>query len=94
MAKKPAAAFQLPADEEEIAPAVAPASTIEPAPAKAARELPEYRKGKKNLSVWIDERAFRQFKAMAAEAGITQQEYMIRLLNAEFAAKNRPTIAK
>ncbi len=65
MAKKPAAAFQLPADEEDRS-AVAPASTIEPAPAKAARELPEYRKGKKNLSVWIDERAFRQFKAMAA----------------------------
>lgn len=94
MAKKIAAAFQPAPDEDEGMPAVAPVVAADPVPAKAAREVPEYRKGRKNLSVWIDERAFRQFKSMAAEEGVTQQDYLIRLLNREFATKGRPEIAK
>ena len=94
MAKKIAAAFQPAPDEDEALPTAAPTTAVEPASAKAAREVPEYRKGRKNLSVWIDERAFRQFKSMAAEEGVTQQDYMIRLLNHEFARKGRPEIAK
>ena len=94
MAKKIAAAFQPAPDEDESMPATTPAAVAEAVPAKATREVPEYRKGRKNLSVWIDERAFRQFKSMAAEEGVTQQDYMIRLLNHEFARKGRPEIAK
>ncbi|ACL63269.1 hypothetical protein [Methylobacterium nodulans] len=56
--------------------------------------VPDYRKGKRNLAVWIDEAAFRQFKVMVAESGLTLQDYMVDLINREFERMGKPPIAK
>lgn len=97
---KTARAFAMPAEDlEDATPPVAatkpadaaPDATV-PAPVIIGR--PVYREGKKNLSVWLDERAFRQFKSLVAEEGGTLQDYVIKMLNREFAAKGRPQIAK
>lgn len=104
MAKK-ASAFTPPIeDEPELLGASASgrepvaASTVSAAsgaaPAAAAKGLPSYRVGKRNLSAWIDEKAFNQFKAMVSEEGKTIQDYMIEMVNREFARKGRPQIAK
>lgn len=106
---KPARAFQMPAeDAEEAIPASPPPVAVEaaPAPAQAAPAAPEaapastivgrpqYRAGKRNLSVWLDQKAFNSFKAMVAQDGSTMQDYMVELLNREFARKGLPQIAK
>ena len=61
---------------------------------KEAPKVPSYRIGRKNLSVWIDQKAFNQFKALVAEKGMTMQEYMVKMLNEEFSRNGRPQIAK
>jgi hypothetical protein len=108
MSKKPARAFRAPEDDDEVratpsAPA-APISSIEPttAPVEAAEPpasnasagRPEHRQGRKNLSVWVNDRAHRTLKAIAAEEGVSLQDYVIDMLNREFARKGRPQIAK
>ena len=97
---KTARAFAMPA--EDLEDAAAPIAASKPAEAAPNAPLPTpvivgrpvYREGKKNLSVWLDERAFRQFKSMVAEEGETLQDYVIKMLNREFATKGRPQIAK
>lgn len=97
---KQARAFAMPAGdlEDVVSPAAASKSvdavpeTVVAPPANNGR--PMYREGKKNLSVWLDEKAFRQFKSLVAEEGDTLQDYVIKMLNREFAAKGRPQIAK
>jgi len=42
----------------------------------------------------VDEKAHRTLKAIAAEEGVSLQDYMIEVLNREFARKGRPQIAK
>ena len=43
----------------------------------------------------MDEKAHRTLKAIAAEEGVSLQDYMIDILNREFLArKGRPQIAK
>lgn len=105
MAKK-ASAFTPPAeDEAEMLGVPAPKATplagqsvpaVSPAAASptASKGLPGYRVGKRNLSAWIDEKAFNQFKAMVSEEGKTIQDYMVEMVNREFARKGRPQIAK
>lgn len=104
MAKK-ATAFTPPVEDEaemhsapssELGPAAAQAgpALLQPAPPPAQKGLPSYRVGKRNLSAWIDEKAFNQFKAMVSEEGKTIQDYMIEMVNREFARKGRPQIAK
>lgn len=96
---KPSKAFQLPADDIDEplasetkrtadADAVATQTTTGPVP------RPAYRQDRKNLSVWIDKKAFNAFKAMVAEEGMTIQDYVIKMVNQEFAKKGRPLIAK
>ncbi len=109
MVKKVASAFRAPEDDDELGALssskfvpVEPTNVQPPAlegpPETAsthkASSPPVYRQGKKNLSVWIDAKAFAQFKAIVALEGETLQDYMIRMLNEEFARKNRPQIAK
>ena len=103
MAKKASAFTPPPEDEAEMAAAPVPKSAktdVEPASAPpapgaaASKALPSYRVGKRNLSAWIDERAFNQFKAMVSEEGKTIQDYMVEMVNREFARKGRPQIAK
>jgi len=109
MVKKVAAAFRAPEDDDEmqlrsLSPPVpiqlepihtsAPNGLPEPASILKANSPPVYRQGKKNLSVWIDAKAFAQFKSIVALEGETLQDYMIKMLNEEFARKNRPQIAK
>ncbi|MBB2965008.1 hypothetical protein [Methylobacterium sp. R2-1] len=96
---KPARAFQMPAEDAipASAPAPAPEASSEPvrtAPAASPAARPQYRAGKKNLSVWLDQKAFNSFKAMVAQDGFTMQDYMIDLVNREFARKGLPQIAK
>ncbi len=88
--KKTARAFQAPQDEEQ---SEFPAS-VAPPERKEAKPLPGYREGRRNLSAWIDEKAFRQFKSMVAEEGVTIQDYIIKMLNDEFGRRGRPQIAK
>jgi hypothetical protein len=108
MSKKPARAFRAPEEDEEVLPAAAatsaPAASAEPAAATAAAPeapaatstpgRPEHRQGRKNLSVWVNDRAHRTLKAIAAEEGVSLQDYVIDMLNREFARKGRPQIAK
>lgn len=106
---KPARAFQMPEeDRDEVlvaprAPAIATDPNLEitgggtkttmvAVPQAAAR--PAYREGRRNLSVWLDAKAFNSFKAMVAEEGGTISDYVIDMINREFARKNRPQIAK
>ena len=106
---KSARAFQMPdEDRDEVlvasrAPASTPDSNLEitgggtkttmvAAPQPAAR--PAYREGRRNLSVWLDAKAFNSFKAMVAEEGGTISDYVIEMINREFARKGRPQIAK
>lgn len=99
MAKK-ASAFTLPPEDElEVVSGLspkAPAAADQPAAPSpsASKTLPSYRVGKRNLSAWIDEKAFNQFKAMVSEEGKTIQDYMVEMVNREFARKGRPQIAK
>ena len=93
MAKKPALQFSIPEEERVEAPASIPAVVAEP-DEKEAPKVPSYRIGRKNLSVWIDQKAFNQFKALVAEKGMTMQEYMVKMLNEEFSRNGRPQIAK
>lgn len=97
MSKRPkeASAFRMPVDDAEAAPPprAAPAPTPATPAAATAYERPVYREGKKNLSVWIPDKAHRQLKAMCAEEGMSVQDYMTVMLNREFARKNRPEIA-
>lgn len=97
-------------DEEVLPAAAvtsAPAASAEPAAATAATAAapeapaatstpgrPEHRQGRKNLSVWVNDRAHRTLKAIAAEEGVSLQDYVIDMLNREFARKGRPQIAK
>lgn len=108
MVKKVAAAFRAPEEDDEMGPLPAlhsvsvekavqtptPEGYPEQSSAHKAGSPPVYRQGKKNLSVWIDAKAFAQFKAIVALEGETLQDYMIKMLNEEFARKNRPQIAK
>lgn len=105
MAKKASAFTPPPEDEPEMVGGVPskalgpsgefapqlPSSVPSPAASKA---LPSYRVGKRNLSAWIDEKAFNQFKAMVSEEGKTIQDFMVEMVNREFARKGRPQIAK
>ena len=101
MAKKASAFTPPPEDEAEMVsarPAGASISLGQPAPLQVAptpaKALPSYRVGKRNLSAWIDAKAFNQFKAMVAEEGKTIQDFMVEMVNREFARKGRPQIAK
>ena len=105
MAKKASAFTPPPEDESEMVGALPPNTTVpalqtapSPSPVASAppasKALPSYRVGKRNLSAWIDERAFNQFKAMVSEEGKTIQDYMVEMVNREFARKGRPQIAK
>lgn len=106
---KAARAFQMPEeDRDEVliaprAPASAPNSdqeiagvgtktTMVAAPQPVAR--PAYREGRRNLSVWLDAKAFNSFKAMVAQEGGTISDYVIDMINREFARKGLPQIAK
>ncbi len=99
---KPATMFKAPAeDRDEIAPAAPKAQAVAPttsasevAPAAASKARPQYREGKRNLSVWLDQKAFNSFKSMVAEDGGTIQDYVIEMINREFARRGRPQIAK
>jgi hypothetical protein len=99
---KPARAFQMPAEDADDAipvspPPAAPEPAPEPvqaAPAPSPAARPQYRAGKRNLSVWLDQKAFNSFKAMVAQDGSNMQTYMIDLLNREFARRGLPQIAK
>lgn len=101
MAKKASAFTPPPEDAAEMMsmrPAEAPVSLGQPVPSQVAlppgKALPSYRVGKRNLSAWIDEKAFNQFKAMVSEEGKTIQDFMVEMVNREFARKGRPQIAK
>lgn len=105
MSKKPARAFRPPEEDEEVRsipaapaaavePVTAPIETVEPPASNASASRPEHRQGRKNLSVWINDRAHRTLKAIAAEEGVSLQDYVIDMLNREFARKGRPQIAK
>lgn len=103
MAKKASAFTPPPEDEAELAAVPLPKASrtgdeATPPPSTsgtpASKALPSYRVGKRNLSAWIDERAFNQFKAMVSEDGKTIQDYMVEMVNREFARKGRPQIAK
>lgn len=98
---KAARAFQMPAEDADEAvpppPAQKAAAAPEPAPEAPVAPTgsrPSYREGRRNLSVWIDQKAFNAFKAMVAEDGGTVQDYVIDLINREFARRGRPQIAK
>ncbi|MGN7124379.1 hypothetical protein [Methylorubrum thiocyanatum] len=99
---KPARAFQMSAeDAADATPRPAASNTdvtaqtaAEAAPAPTTKARPQYREGKRNLSVWLDQKAFNSFKAMVAEDGVTIQDYVIEMLNREFARRGRPQIAK
>jgi hypothetical protein len=105
VAKKASAFTPPPEDELEMVggplskvsgPVGEPVPTPTPAvpPPPPSKALPSYRVGKRNLSAWIDEKAFNQFKAMVSEEGKTIQDYMVEMVNREFARKGRPQIAK
>lgn len=109
MAKKASAVTPPPEDEAEQVAGPASAATrlaLQPAtatasepvspvqPSAGSKSLPSYRVGRRNLSAWIDEKAFNQFKAMVSEEGKTIQDYMVEMVNREFARKGRPQIAK
>lgn len=107
MSKKPARAFRAPEDDEEVrALPSSQAASAEPAPPPIEKDepaasapagpagRPEHRQGRKNLSVWVNDRAHRTLKAIAAEEGVSLQDYVIDMLNREFARKGRPQIAK
>jgi hypothetical protein len=90
VAKKPALQFSIPEEERVEAPVSTPSVVAEPNE-KEAPKVPSYRIGRKNLSVWIDQKAFNQFKALVAEKGMTMQEYMVKMLNEEFRVwRSRP----
>ncbi|MDV2988261.1 UNVERIFIED_CONTAM: hypothetical protein Q9R58_28630 [Methylobacteriaceae bacterium AG10] len=99
---KPARTFQMSAEDaaDAIPPAAEPKTdvpapaTTEAAPALTAKTRPQYREGKRNLSVWLDAKAFNTFKAMVAEDGGTIQQYVVEMINREFARRGRPQIAK
>ena len=100
---KSARAFQLNAEdvEEALSPPQASATSkppdAAPQPTQAALAVsgrPAYRQDRRNLSVWLDAKAFNTFKAMVAEEGVTVQDYVIDMINREFARKGRPQIAK
>lgn len=96
---KPSKAFQMPVEDEDLTsakstePASVPAQ-VTPAQASGSTSRPTYRQDKRNLSVWIDKKAFNSFKAMVAEEGTTIQDYVVKMINQEFAKKGRPLIAK
>ena len=109
MAKKASAFTPPPEDEAELVTASSLSASVpavkempEPVPvplpsaqsSAAPKTLPSYRVGRRNLSAWIEEKAFNQFKAMVSEEGKTIQDYMVEMVNREFARKGRPQIAK
>ena len=96
---KPSRAFQISPDDLDDAPIHDAKPTITPNTVASqlttgTTQRPAYRQDRKNLSVWIDKKAFNAFKAMVAEEGTTIQDYVIKMINQEFAKKGRPLIAK
>jgi hypothetical protein len=78
--------------ESQVAePPMVPKEGVEITPKRGAAL--DYRKGKKTLSTWINEEAFWQLKAMAAEEKKTLQDYMVGMINERFAKRGRPQIA-
>lgn len=82
----------------KAAPLFGPASTPKPVEVSTVQPVekstrPAYREGKKAFSTWLNEKAIRQLKAMAAEEGVTVQDLMVEMLNREFARKGKPEIA-
>jgi hypothetical protein len=95
VASAPADRPSLVAVHPEPAPEPAASTTpTVPQPPAEPKSLPSYRVGRRNLSAWIDAKAFNQFKAMVSEEGKTIQDYMVEMVNREFARKGRPQIAK
>lgn len=62
-------------------------------PAKVQPDRPAYREGKRIFSTWLNEKAARQMKMIAAEEGRTVQELMEEIINREFARRGMPEIA-
>lgn len=96
---KPSKAFQMNPEDEDLTPtkrveAASDPTRDPPTLASGSSARPAYRQDKRNLSVWIDKKAFNSFKAMVAEEGMTIQDYVIKMINQEFAKKGRPLIAK
>lgn len=81
------------------AKAALPWATPLPSPEReepAKKELPPhlaYREGKAAFSTWMNEKAIRQMKALAAEEGKTIQELTAEMWNREFARHGKPEIA-
>ena len=74
---------------------LAPAAPVEQstAPQVEPSTRPAYREGKKAFSTWLNEKAIRQLKIIAAEEGRTVQDLMVDIINREFARKGKPEIA-
>lgn len=82
----------------KAAPLFGPTPTPAPVEASTPQQVetstrPAYREGKKAFSTWLNEKAIRQLKAIAAEEGVTVQDLMVEMLNREFARKGKPEIA-
>jgi hypothetical protein len=86
MAKKVAALFDGPEPETST-------SKTEAATSKTEMAKPAYREGKKAIATWINEKAVRQLKIIAAENDTTVQDLFVDMINREFARRGRPEIA-
>ena len=75
-----------------LSPAVEPVDKPTGQPVETSTR-PAYREGKKAFSTWLNEKAIRQLKALAAEEGRTVQDLMVEMINREFARKGKPEIA-
>jgi hypothetical protein len=62
-------------------------------PAKRERVVPDYRKGKRTLSVWLREEAVRQLKGLSAETDRTVEDLMVEAMNDFFVKSGRQPLA-
>lgn len=78
-------------------------ATVEPdavgAPAKVTRYAPRKhrvastREGKRNLTAYVEEEAFMQFKILAVRENTTVQDLLVEGVNAVFKARGLPPLA-
>jgi hypothetical protein len=62
-------------------------------PTKKERVVPDYRRGKRTLSVWLREEAVRQLKGLSAEIDRTVEDLMVEAMNDFFVKSGRQSLA-
>jgi hypothetical protein len=74
-------------------PPAAPPDAAQKRPRRGTYPIPAHRKNRRAYTTWLDEAAIRQFKQIALDTGVSQQDLMVEAINDLFVKSGKPPIA-